>query len=134
MFSKQQLSITPTSHTPPVIRPPTKLTFHISPSHNTPYLHSKHFHTLHTYTYDRQSFPPKTLPSLLAWASQLPRALADSPTFNSAEPSTCPSPGAPSQQIPVHTDSPASPKSTKAPPAVRPKTNTPKKTNVEAST
>jgi len=79
--------------------------------------------------------PPKpSSPLSLPAASQLPHALADSPTFNSAEPSTCPSTGAPSQQTPAHTDSPASPKSTKTPPAVRPKTNTPKKTKVEAST
>nr|XP_027227261.1 proline-rich receptor-like protein kinase PERK8 [Penaeus vannamei] len=82
------------------------------------------------------SNPPLPIPSPLSLpaASQLPRALADSPAANSAEPSTCPSPGAPSQQTPAPTDSPASPKSTKSPPAVRPKTNTPKKTKVEAST
>nr|XP_027217261.1 extensin-like [Penaeus vannamei] len=82
------------------------------------------------------SNPPLPIPSPLSLpaASQLPRALADSPAANSAEPSTCPSPGAPSQQTPAPTDAPASPKSTKSPPAVRPKTNTPKKTKVEAST
>ncbi|XP_063586342.1 uncharacterized protein LOC134763722 [Penaeus indicus] len=44
---------------------------------------------------------PKASPLSLPAASQLPRALADSPTFNFAEPSARPEPGAP-----AHTDSP----------------------------
>ncbi|XP_063597891.1 anti-sigma-I factor RsgI2-like [Penaeus indicus] len=54
------------------------------------------------------SFPlKKPSPLSLLAASQLPRALAVSPAFNSAEPSTCPSLGAPSQQTrPIQTHPP----------------------------
>ncbi|XP_069972009.1 uncharacterized protein [Penaeus vannamei] len=55
------------------------------------------------------SNPPLPIPSPLSLpaASQLPRAPADSPAANLAEPSSCPSPGAPSQQTLAPTDAPA---------------------------
>ncbi|XP_069995861.1 serine/arginine repetitive matrix protein 1-like [Penaeus vannamei] len=121
---------TTTTDTPPTDWSPPKKSGNSIPFSQRPYLHPKPLlHTLHTHTRDQQS-SPLSLPA----AGQLPRALADSPASNSAEPSTCPSPGAPSQQTPAPTDAPASTKSIKSPPAVRPKTNTPKKTKVEAST
>ncbi|XP_063592685.1 uncharacterized protein LOC134769883 [Penaeus indicus] len=94
------------------------LPFHISspvttPPTSTPNPSSTPFTPIPT----TESLPlPKPSPLSLPAASQLPRALADSPAFNSAEPPTCPSPGAPSQQTPANIDSLASLKSTKSPP------------------
>ncbi|XP_069993601.1 uncharacterized protein [Penaeus vannamei] len=76
--------------------------------------------------YPRQAILPSQYPPLPAFC-QLIRALTDSPAFNFAEPSTRPLSGAPSQQTLAPT---ASPKSTKSPPAVRPKTNTSRQTGI----
>ncbi|XP_063613743.1 putative uncharacterized protein DDB_G0290521 [Penaeus indicus] len=99
----------------------TQEPFHISsPSTTPPTSTPKPSYTHPTPTPTTGSLPlPKPSPLSLPAASQQSRALADSPAFNSAEPSTCPSLGALSQQTPAHTDSPASPKSTKSPTAIR---------------
>nr|XP_027227262.1 proline-rich protein 36-like [Penaeus vannamei] len=66
---------------------------HLRDQSQRPYLHPKPSSTP-SIPIPATSNPPLPIPSPLSLpaASQLPRALADSPAANSAEPSTCPSP------------------------------------------